>query len=1402
MTSSQNSPEQEPNSPQPEQPEQGNNCPVIVGVGASAGGLEAFSQLLRHLPNDTGMAFVLIFHLAPDSESMLSEILTRETSMPVTQVQDGMAVEPNSIYVIPPNTKMFLNQERLRLAAREATYGQYMPVDAFFKSLAQERGNRAIGVVLSGSDADGSVGVETIHEVGGITFAQSLDTARFTGMPSTAIGTGQVDFTLPIPEIVEELVKISRHPYITEASPSAPTSTTAVPESNALTELFAILRQETGVNFSQYKRTTLMRRIQRRMALFKLETLGAYVHYLRQNREEVDALYHDILIIVTSFFRDGDTFSALKHQVLPEIVADKSSKEPLRVWVAGCATGEEAYSIAIAVLEFLRDRSLSHPIQIFATDLSEWALERARTGIYHENQMAALSQERRRRFFTPTERGFEVNKRMRELCVFARQNLISDPPFSRLDLVSCRNVLIYLSQELQQRVLPIFHYSLNPGGFLWLGRSENAGEASDLFVPFIQKHRIFRRRGVATRLNLEYIGRDGSINAEVSVRDGRVDAEFRPEGAGSELNREANRILMERYVPVGVLTDKQFNILQFRGEVDPYLRPPLGEATFNLLRMARPSILVELRAATQQAKREENAASRTASGVRVNGEEKMVEIEVVPLPEGRNYGSSYLVQFKPLAVVESPPTPTQSGSNADRAILEQEVARLEQELSTAKQELADAQEYLQASTEEKEATNQRLAAANEEILSSNEELQSTNEELQTAKEEKIQSANEELKTTNEELQNRNEEARSVNDDLNNLLNSVDIPILMIDRDMRIRRFTTAMQDVFNLIGSDTGREVGDIRHNLLIDDLDGEIARVIHTLEVLEREVQNREGHWYLLRVRPYKTSEEHINGAVVVLVDIEAIKHSAEELRISQEYATAIVEHVPQPLVVLDDQLRVHRANRSYYELFQAAPEHTRGRSFFELGNGAWNHTPLREGLELLLAGENSGLESVEVEQQFESIGDKVLSICAVPLMLPQLERIDGERMILLAIEDVTERRRLETNRTQLVQAEAARAQAEAANQGKDEFISILSHELRTPLNSILGWAQLLQRQSQNPAQHDEQLLAEAIDAIYRNAQSQARLIDDLLDISRIIRGQLRLDFRPVSLARIVRTAVTAIRPSAEGKTISLETNFDGNSGNIFADSERIQQAISNLLSNAVKFTPPGGRIEVRFSCSFSHAQIQIRDTGIGIERDRLQGIFEGFQRERRSSEGLGLGLTIVRRLVEMHGGEVMAESEGRGQGSTFTIRLPLTNVEWDTSPQAEPTEDIDLSGISILIVEDDRDALNFTRTVLEQQGARVIVATTGIEALAVLEQSVPDIFICDINLPDIEGYELLDRIRGRLLEEGEQEIPAIAMTAYAEREDIQRSLAAGFDYHISKPIEIPRLIEAIAELVNLEEG
>ena len=907
----------------------------VVGIGASAGGLEAFRLLLKSLPADTGLAFVLVQHLDPGHESMLTSLLSKATEMPVTEVREGVRAEPNHVYIIPPNTTMGISDGHLHLTARIEPGSRHMPIDHFLRSLAEDQGSGAIGVILSGAATDGTLGLKAIKAEGGITFAQDEKTAKYGGMPHSAIAAGCVDFVLSPEKIARELARIGRHPYFGDSAEPVPLP----PENDSdLRTLFLLLRNATGVDFRYYKYSTLKRRIARRMVLHKIGGLSQYLRYLRENPDELGALYEDILIHVTAFFREPETFQQLKQAILPKLLRGRRPTEPFRVWIPGCSTGEEVYSLAIVILEYLGDRAAGMPLQIFGTDISEAAIERARAGTYSESSVAEVSQDRLRRFFVKMNGEYRITKSLREMCIFARQDLAKDPPFSRMDLISCRNVLIYMGPVLHKRVMATFHYALKPTGVLILGKSESISGFSDLFAPVGRKHKIYSKipAGTHRAIDLPKAGEDQA--PEPVEKKHETTVKF-------DLRKEADRLVINDYAPPGLIASDSLRILQFRGDVAPFLSPSPGEASLNLLRMVRPEFALELRTAIHRARKQDGPVREDGIPIKRDGSHSAVSLQVVPFRASPGEGSTaeryFLILFEEARVPDagSPKSPLSPAKAAKSEAVE--VSRLRRELQTAKA-------YLQSIIEEHEATNEELKSASEEVQSSNEELQSTNEELETAKEE-LQSTNEELVTVNEQMQNRNIELAELGDDLINLLGGVNIPIVMLGSDLRIRRFTPLAERLLNLVPTDVGRPIDNIRPNLRVHaplqprgkfhpsgggalDLAALIREVIDTVSLKEQEVQDLEGRWYSMRLRPYRTADNKIDGAVVIFVDIHALKTTQTELQELNSFSSAVMDSAAILMMATDGQGRIVRFNRACQQLSGYTLEEVQGKFIWDL--------------------------------------------------------------------------------------------------------------------------------------------------------------------------------------------------------------------------------------------------------------------------------------------------------------------------------------------------------------------------------------------------------------------------------------------------------------------------------------
>lgn len=957
----------------------------LVGVGASAGGLEAITQLLRELPSDPGMAFVIIQHLDPHHESQLTELLREATEMPVQTVKDGTTVQANNVYVIPPNADVVISDGHLRLAPRKS--GLHLPIDTFFTSLAQTQGSRAVGIVLSGNASDGSQGIRAIKGEFGLTFAQDESSARHSGMPRNAAATGAVDFILPPEEIARELIRVSRHPYVVPQQPDAPEEALLPEGDGDLHRIFRALQDVTNVDFSHYKQNTIRRRIGRRMVVHRITSLAEYALYVDKHVAEVRELYRDLLISVTNFFREEQVFVRLM-QLLSDVLKGRKPDEPLRMWVPGCATGEEVYTLAICAQELLDGLKRSTRIQIFGTDISELALERARSGIYPGAIAQDVSAERLRRFFVHSDGSFQIAKTIREKCVFARQDLTSDPPFAHTDVISCRNVLIYLDSDLQRRTLPVFHYSLNPTGFLVLGGAETIAPAADLFSVIDQQHRIYGRKPVAVRFTLSpHLSRGPAESSHGGNKRSTL--------SGAELQKKVDRIIQTTYSPAGVVVDAELQILHFRGDTSVYLNPVPGEATLNLLRMVREGMVVPLRRAIEAAAEKNVPVRQTAIQMQGRGEQRKVDIEVTPISGASASDRYFLIVFEEPADAAHPAPET----STELAVTEP-VAGSGEQVRELQRQLSETREYLRNLTQEYEASTEELRASNEEVRSSNEELQSTNEELGTTKEE-LQSANEELTTVNDELQSRNQELDALNNDLINLLSAINIPVLMVDGILRLRRFNAAAEKIFDLTRVDVGRPITHMRGSIEVSDLDQIVHRVLETLGTESREVQDHSGRWYSVTVRPYRTADNRIDGAVVIFIDIDPMKRSLKLAEEARDYAEGMIETVREPMLVLDSDLRIQRATSNFYQTFQVSRGETLGRLLYDLGNGQWNQARLRELLGDALF-RNQSFQDYEIEHDFPHIGLRRMRLNGSPI--PP----DGSqfRTVLLSIEDVTERR------------------------------------------------------------------------------------------------------------------------------------------------------------------------------------------------------------------------------------------------------------------------------------------------------------------------------------------------------------------------------------------------------------
>jgi two-component system CheB/CheR fusion protein len=812
----------------------------VVGVGASAGGLEAYTELLKACPADTGLAFVLVQHLPPDRESLLAEILGKHTRMPVVEVTDDLPVEPDHVYVIRPGHTLTLHDGRLRLGEPLAARGHGRPIDDFFRSLAEEQQQRAIAVVLSGMGSNGTAGAEAVEAVGGLVLAQDPESAKYPPMPRSLIDAGLADFILRPTEMPEVVVRYAGHPYVA----AGPAEVVPRREEQALAEVLSVLRARTRHDFTGYRKPTILRRVQRRMGLGQVASLSEYVKGLRQSASEVTALADDLLIHVTGFFRDPEAWDVLREKVIAPLVEDRPDGSPVRAWVAACATGEEAYSLAILLVEEAEARGKALDIKVFATDMAERALGHARAGVFPGGIESEVTPERLERFFDKDDSNYRVKRGLRELVIFAPQNVLQDPPFSRLDIVTCRNLLIYLEPEVQRRVLNLLHFGLREGGALMLGNSESVGGLEDDFQPIDKKHRLFRRVGPTRHGTLDFPTMVATENEGRTIPAAKVPR--------ASVAQTAARMLLDAHTPPAVVVDAQGQIVYFHGETGPYLNQPRGEPSRDLLTLANDQVRGAVRTALHRAGEQRQAVAVRDGLIDTPAGRRRVEVGVSPLD--RRAGDAYwLVTFRNYPELPPPPQLPPGDPTAE--------ARLVEELQRTRDELQSALEEMQTSSEE-------MKASHEEVTSINEELQSTNEELETSKEE-LQSLNEELTTVNAQLEAKMAELESTTNDLSSLLTSTDIAVLFLDQRFRIRRFTPATKDLFDLIPSDAGRPLSDLRRKFADLNLIPDAQAVLDKLVPVVREVKSESGRAYLRRVLPYRTADNRIDGVVVTFVDV-----------------------------------------------------------------------------------------------------------------------------------------------------------------------------------------------------------------------------------------------------------------------------------------------------------------------------------------------------------------------------------------------------------------------------------------------------------------------------------------------------------------------------------------------------
>jgi two-component system CheB/CheR fusion protein len=1207
--------------------------PTVVGIGASAGGLTALQKLLSHFPGDSGLAFVVVVHLSPDHESHLADVLQPHVSFPVDQVKETTLLEPNHLYVIPPNANLSAIDTHLRLSKLEERRQERAPIDHFFRTLAKAHDGNAIAVVLTGTGHDGSLGVKEIKANGGLVIVQDPNEAEFDGMPQSAIGTGMVDLVLPLEEIPSSILRFEgTQPRIFT---SANSENVAREDGILLQKVLAQVHARTDRDFSRYKRSTVLRRIGRRMQLNHTGDLTNYLETLRERPDEVRALADDLLITVSSFFRDREFFEKLEKEIIPRILAKKGNEQGIRLWSVGCATGEEAYSLAILVVEEADRLEMKGQIQIFASDLNGRALERAREGLYTGDIETDVNPERLKRFFERENGHYRIRKDIRDLVVFAPHNLLADPPFSRLDVVSCRNLLIYLDREVQHDVIELFHYALNPEGTLVLGSAESI-DGSELFLVEDKKLCIFRKRNVPAReprLPVFPLARTGFRNEAIS-RDLHL-----PEPIS---HGNLHQQMVERYAPPSVLVGPENKIVHLSEHASRYLIHPGGEPTTNILMVAREELRIELQVCIQAAReKKEPIDSGPISVLFPNENPRPVVMHVRPAMEADRDGF-VLVIFEerevlaPRAVISA--AVLSSSATVDR------IKELETEVSLTRQRL-------QSIIEEYESSREEMKASHEEAQSSNEELRSTMEELETSKEE-LQSINEELQTVNQQNKLKVEELAQLSSDLQNLLTSTDIATLFLGRDLRILRFTPKLSELFNILATDRGRPISDITHRLGYGELQEDAESVLVRLVPIEREMQDDKGRWYLTRVLPYRSTDDRIGGVVITFVDIDQRKKAEQQMLEAKRAAENIIENLHEPLVILAFDLSVRSANRSFYQHFRAAPPETVGCKLYDLGNGQWNIPDLRRLLGEVL-NHNSHFEDFEVTHQFEGIGERVMLVSARSLDFPQT--------ILLGIRDITDTRKIEEQHLELVAKERALAVESTLRETEAELARVLralsvgelatsiAHEINQPLAGVVTNAEAGMRWL-NGDPPNIQDAKESLRLIVRDGNRASAVIHRIREFLKKDERQLE----SLNINEIVGDAALLMGTDTQKRGVRIRCELAKKEPRVKGDRVQLQQVMVNLISNGLEaMDGVKDRDLLIQSKSLPHQRVQVsvRDYGSGVSAEALPRIFEPFFTTKPN--GLGMGLSISRTIIEAHGGKIWAELNG-GPGITVSFELP----------------------------------------------------------------------------------------------------------------------------------------------------
>jgi len=1465
----------------------------VVAIGASAGGLNALKAFFSAIEEPTGLAFVVVVHLAPDHESHLPEVLQPACRMPVLQVTETMHLQADQVYVIPPNRNLNSIDSHLRLSALEEARSDRAPVDHFFRTLATTHDGNSVGVILSGTGADGSLGLLDIAQHGGLTIAQAPEEAEYDDMPRHAIDTGRVDRVLPIAKMLAEIRDFI---YTTPRIPvEAQQEDEAARGHRQLHSLLSLLRVKIKYDFSRYKSSTILRRIRRRMQLLRIEDLEQYIAVLRKDTDELTALADDFLITVTSFFRDPEVFACIGQDVLPALLKAHKPGEAIRVWSVGCATGQEVYSLAMLLAEAINHKNLGIDVQIFASDLHLPSLKRAREGLYPGDIEADVSNERLQRFFEPENEAYRIRKEIRDMIVFAPHNLLVDPPFSRIDLLLCRNLLIYLQRGIQPELIKLFHYALKPGGWLVLGSAENV-ETPDLFTTKNKTAGVYQKRSTSRS--------DLQLPVHPAVK-----SPYRPPtGAqptqGLPTVGALHHRIVERYAPPSLLLSAEDKVVHFSENAGRYLVHPGGVPTTNVFKLVREELQIELRSVVQNARDRQLPAASHPVALLAEGTRKQVIIQARPTPDSDNEKLLLVIFDEQDCTQEPAASPAQDAPSRELA-LEVELVR----------------KRLQSSIAESDASKEEMQAFNE-------ELQSINEELQTA---------------NQENRQKVAELSQLSSDLQQLMAATNIATLFLDRELRILRFTPQVGDLFNLRNVDRGRPISDLTHRLGYAELMTDARDVLDQLTPVEREVQDDRGIWYLATMRPYRNTEDRIEGLVLTFVDISASKKSEKALTLSEQRYRTLFQSIDEGFCVVNvvqdsdgaEDFELIETNSAYDRLTnpkhakgallkQAAPKHFRFWSYiletlgedkelerfecqpegfngwlevyafriscaqgiqlgvlakdidekkrgeaqlavarrndafriavadairglslpaeikaegcrqlaeylqldrveFQVCSGndkpaavafgtsgeavsgfqAWRDNPalllaLEKG-QVVAVNNSQAHQALTLDQKAYCLRNSINAHLSIPLIKDRLVvavlTVDQRRARHWGSSDVgligetaervwTAIERAEAEQA-LRQSETALRQADSK---KNEFLAMLSHELRNPLTPITNTVHILEHSLKKDPEKA------ALNVISRQVALLSRLVDDLLDLTRIVSGNILVHRQTLDLADLLMRTVEDHRLAFENKGIGLDFQPPATPIWVSGDEKRLAQAIGNVLQNSAKFTQPAGHTRVGIKSVDGVAQVMVSDNGQGMAPDIQAQLFQPFvQGDKtldRSQGGLGLGLALTKRLLELQHGEIEAFSGGENQGTSILIRLPLCAQPEALPPAERQPAVVARTKRRVLIIEDNRDAAETLSQALQLHGHEVALAFDGEQGLGRTREWRPDTVLCDIGLPGMTGFGVAKAMR----KDTELSQPLlIALSGYATPGDAQQTSESGFDYHLAKPVSLPKLLELL---------